>query len=169
MFGSLALGTFNSTEPNVCIKTFVLDAKEFQSIKQDIITSTEAARTMNTFLSTECKDSTHPLFFPKLLCSFCELNSFHMVFDVPIVATLESWSLYYTSTTSGLLHLLESLPFVTYCIIQSLEYLHNASIIYRSVQPEGMHIDLFGRIVFFNSFITPLYFVLPFLLHVFFY
>lgn len=148
MFGSFALGTFNSTEPNVCIKTFLLDAKEFQSIKHDIMISTEAARTMSTYLASESKElSNYSYYFPKLLSSFCELNSFHMIFDLPVVASLESWSLYSTSTPSGLSNLIESLPFVTYCIIHSLEYIHNASIIYRSVQPEAIHIDLSGQVV----------------------
>jgi hypothetical protein len=155
-FGSLALGTFGSSAPNVSVKTFLLDSKDFESVKHDIVTATEAARTLNQWLLTETSNQTADqttaiqlasTFLPKLLTSFCEPSCFHLVFDTPVISTLEAWSQYQHSTSTGKDELLQSLPYVGSCVVSALEGLHAAGIIYRSVQPEGIHIDAMGRIV----------------------
>jgi serine/threonine protein kinase len=153
MFGSLALGTFNSALPNVTIKTFLLGSKDFQSTKQDIITATEAAKTMNEFLS---KENSSSIYLPYFLCSFCEQSSFHLIFETPIVSTLESWSQYQSSTNAGKLQLIECLPYIGGCLVNALDCLHSAGIIYRSVQPESVHIDASGRIVLVDYAISKI-------------
>jgi serine/threonine protein kinase len=143
-FGSLTLGTFNSSLPNVIIKTFLLDSKDFEVIKHDIVTSVDAARTVMEHKNSDHFDS----FLPKLLASFGEQSSFHLIFDASVVSTLESWSQYHHSTSpSSNETLIQCLPYVASCVASAIESLHLAGVIYRSVQPECVHMDALGRVV----------------------
>jgi serine/threonine protein kinase len=146
-FGSLTLGTFNSPLPNVTVKTFYLDSRDFKTVKHDIVTSVDAARTvMEHRTATDAYESS---FLPKLLASFGERSSFHLIFAASVVCSLESWAQSQHSTPSPLHKesLTQGLPYVTSCVVSAIESLHLAGVIYRSVQPECVHLDALGRVV----------------------
>lgn len=145
-FGSLTCGTFNSSIPNISIKTYLLDSKDFETVKDDIVTAVEGARALSEFL-LESDGSKYSSMLPSLLASFCEQNSFHMIFNTTAVSSLESWSQYLSSTPTGKVDLVAGLPFIAANLVNALDGLHKAGIIYRSVQPECIHINDSGHVI----------------------
>lgn len=134
-FGSICLGTFQSSRPNISIKSFLLDAKDAQMLLQEISNSQEASNIIERLSS---HDSAH--FIPALVKSFRTSNGFHMLYDTAIIASVESL---YQSDGSHIPHL----PFVAANIISGLEFLHKCGIVYRSIQPEAIHLTSQGKIV----------------------
>jgi protein kinase A len=136
-FGSICLGTFQSTKPNLSIKSFLLNAKAAQMLSHEISNCKEAANIIES--------STTPLdhFIPLLLTSFRTSNGFHMIYDTAVIATIESL---YQSDGSHL----PLLPYVVANIINGLEFLHKVGIVYRSIQPEAIHLTSQGKIVFMD-------------------
>lgn len=147
VFGSLGCGMFNSSIPNVSIKTYILDSKDFESVKDDIMTAVEGARAMGDFIEN---NGSNCYSLPLLLASFCEQNSFHMVFNDTVVSNLEAWSQYLSSTPTGKSDLVKGLQFVAACVVSAIDAFHRAGIIYRSVQPECIHINDSGKVILFD-------------------
>jgi serine/threonine protein kinase len=134
-FGSICLGTFQSIKPNLSIKTFLLDAKAAQMLSHEISNCKEVA---NIIESSSTPNSLH--FIPLLLTSFRTSNGFHMIYDTAVIASLESL---YQSDGSHL----PLLPYVAANIINGLEFLHKIGVVYRSIQPETIHITSQGKVV----------------------
>lgn len=144
-FRSLILGTFNSSLRKVTIKTFNLDSKDFKIVKHDIISSVDAARTVMEHKNTA--DHFNSPFLPNLLGSFGERSSFHLFFETAVVTTLESWAQSHHSNKESLI---EWLPYVASSVVSAIESLHRAGVIYRSVQPECIHLDAVGKVILFD-------------------
>lgn len=143
-FGSICLGTFQSSKPNVSVKTFLLDAKAAQMLSNEISNCKEVA---NLIENSSTPDSIH--FIPLLLTSFRTPNGFHMIYDTAVIASVES---IYQSDGSHL----PFLPYITANIINGLEFLHKIGIVYRSIQPEAIHITSQGKIVLMDYSISKI-------------
>ena len=134
--GPLILAAVDSAVPNVTIRTFVLT--EVEAIKQsrNVLNCIDALRAISG-----SSHSSNAL-LPRLLQSYRESNALHMLFNVPIVADL--------STVARAHSVLLPVPAVTYIgasIVCALEILHQTGIVYRSIQPETIHVDTSGRVV----------------------
>lgn len=112
-----------------------MDAKDSQLLIHEITNYKEAATIIDR-ISTP--DSGH--FIPSLLNSFRSSNAFHMIYDTSIIASVES--LYQTDGSH-----IPYLPYVAANIINGLEFLHKCGIVYRSIQPEAIHLTSQGKIV----------------------
>ena len=86
------------------------------------------------------------VFVLRLAAIFHSPNSLHMVFDNPIVAALNS--LLRGRNEDGSLKSSEAVAVcVATCVFAALEYLHGKGLIYRSVHPEGVYVDVNGQAV----------------------
>ena len=86
------------------------------------------------------------VFVLRLAAIFHSPNSLHMVFDNPIVADLNS--LLRGRNEDGSLKSSEAVAVcVATCVFAALEYLHGKGLIYRSVHPEGVYVDVNGQAV----------------------
>jgi serine/threonine protein kinase len=132
-FGSLVLAQYNARSPNLCLKTFFLDSKEILVLKHDIMNMVDTSHALKTLRES----SDH---FPALLASYRDNNAYHLLFAAPIVASLESLLVQGNDR-------IRHLDFIAAAVISALEDLHKAGIVYRSIQPEGIHLDASGKVV----------------------
>lgn len=133
-FGSHAMASYNSQSPNLCIKTVLLNGKSNELVKHDVTNALEALQLMAAS-SVKCNCTV-----AKLLAIYREPNAFHMVFNNPLVTDLDCLAQKDESNFS-------KLPYIAASIINALDYLHRIGIVYRSIQPESIHVDINGRIV----------------------
>eukprot|EP00602_Paraphysomonas_sp_CaronLab_P009421 CAMPEP_0185029392 /NCGR_PEP_ID=MMETSP1103-20130426/15671_1 /TAXON_ID=36769 /ORGANISM="Paraphysomonas bandaiensis, Strain Caron Lab Isolate" /LENGTH=986 /DNA_ID=CAMNT_0027564111 /DNA_START=302 /DNA_END=3262 /DNA_ORIENTATION=+ len=143
-FGSVALATYNSRNPNVCVKSSLLDAKEPVLLKHDVMNAYEAIRIIES--ASGSKVST---FVPKLLAAYRDKNAFHMLLDRPVVADLASLS---NSEDWNI----SMVPYIAGGIVNALEAIHSLGIVYRSVQPEAVHLDINGKVVLLDYVISKI-------------
>ena len=142
-FGSVACATFNSQTPNICVSTTLLNARPCALVKHDVTNTLEA---LNLIATSSVKPNCTVAL---ILALYRESNAFHIVFNNPIVADL-------ASLASKAEFNISKLPYVLASVINALEYLHTVGIVYRNVQPEGIHVDLSGRIVLIDYEICKL-------------
>jgi cGMP-dependent protein kinase 1 len=133
-FGSHAMASYNSQSPNLCVKSILLNGKSNDLVKHDVTNALEALQLMAAS-TVKCNCTV-----AKILALYRDENAFHIVFNNPLITDLDCLVQKDESTVS-------KLPYIAASIINALDYLHRIGIVYRSIQPESIHVDNQGRIV----------------------
>lgn len=117
--------------------SYVLSDVEKSEMKKSVLVDIDTSRLV-TSASASC------IFVPKLLASFRYKNSFHLVYNIPIVANL---SILLKSNNPDISLPPASLAYIAACIVLALECIHSIGIVFRAVQPENIFLDTSGRVV----------------------
>ena len=133
-------GWFTSGKPNISTHSYVISDVEKFNMKKGALVDIDASRIIAASQNS-C------IFIPKLIATIRHKNSFHLIFDDPVVS---GFSFLLNASNPELSLSTESVAYIAANIISALECIHSIGIIYRAVQPENLFINLSGRIVFMD-------------------
>lgn len=141
ILGSFGSGTlFNSAKPNISTHSYICSEVVKSNVMKSVLTEIDASRTITAH-------SVYCIFVPKMLSTIRYKNSYHLVYDTPIVANfnvlLKSQNVDLEISTNAYIY-------IAACLVSAMEYVHSVGIIYRAIQPETLFMDASGRIVFMD-------------------
>jgi hypothetical protein len=139
--GSILLGTFGPApcRPNLTLRCYILKDVDRLKVSAAVLNAIEAYKVITASSKKNC-------FVFRLLTVFHEPNALLLVLNVPVVADLDSF-LRSRTNDNTLKTTKDVVIYVATCVFSALDFVHNLGIIYRSVQPESMYVDVNGRIV----------------------
>jgi CRP-like cAMP-binding protein len=139
--GTLLAGTFG-TQPDstkITVRSYLLKSVEGLKISSAVLNATEAFRVITSCTEKNC-------FVYRLLAVFHDTNALHLVLNIPVVADLDSL-LMSRSDDNSLRTTKDVIIYVATCVFSGLDFLHRQGIIYRSVQPESLYVDVQGKVI----------------------
>lgn len=161
--GPLLLGKFGDKETfsNITIRSFLLSEVEKLGLGDSVVRYIDGAKliTNHSFIipsSNNDKQIVYDNFvLPKCLSVLKDSNAIHLLFKAAVVADLSSLirlnaetsktNMEYSSQTIALDA--EIVRFIVASLVSALETMHDASVIYRAIQPESINVDAEGRVV----------------------
>ena len=141
IMGRIFLGSFGKLldSPRVTVRTYSLKEVNRLNVSSAVRNAVEAFRVIRGSANKCC-------FVYRPLAIYRDNNALHLVFDIPVVADLDSL-LRARSEENSVRTTKQVIIYVATCVFSGLDFLHNLGIIYRSVQPESIYVDLHGRLV----------------------
>lgn len=139
--GLTLLGHFGELpdSPRVTVRTYLLKDVEKHEDINAVLNAAEAFRVITSCTQKNC-------FVYRLLGVFHDVNALHLVLNIPVVADLDSL-LRARSEDNSVRTSKDVFIYVAICVFSALDFLHSLGIIYRSVQPESIYVDMHGRLV----------------------
>lgn len=137
--GCVLLGTFGTQPSMISIRSYVLRDVDRLKSSVAVLNSMEAFRVINASAVKNC-------FVFRLLSVCREPNALHLIIDIPVVADLDSL-LTASSAAKSIRTSEDVVIYVATCVFSALEFIHGLGIIYRSLQPETLYVDMKGRVV----------------------
>ena len=139
--GSIFLGCFGTLpeSPRVTVRSYTLSDVHRLKVRSAVLNAVEAFRVVTSSSTKNC-------FVYRLLGVFADKNALHLIFNIPVVADLDS-ILRIRNEENSVQTTKDVIIYVATCVFSALDFLHNLGIIYRSVQPESIYVDLDGRLV----------------------
>lgn len=152
VIGTLVLGTFGSMTPNCTVRTYLLTDVDEQCCSNTVLNCIDACK-MVAFSDHACPS------LPRMVCLYRQLNAIHLLFNKPIVCDLKTMidHLATDSTTNGASGVVQHhkqklsidvIQYIMACVVNGLEALHAMGVVYRNVNPGGLHVDGIGRVTF---------------------
>lgn len=138
---SILIGTFGVEHQKVSFRTFILSDVDRNKTYPSVVATIEAVK----LLTTASKN----VFVPSLVFRQKLSNCIHLAFDTYIVGDI-STILKNTSVMSSM----DTILYVTACIIDALHYIHQAGIVYRSVQPDTLYLSEHGKVLLLDFHIS---------------
>ena len=126
-------------QTRMTVRSYSLKNVANQKVSLAVLNSVEAFKVVTASTQKNC-------FLYQLLAVFHDKNALHLVFNIPVVADLDSL-LRARSEDSSIRTTKDVIIYVATCVFSALDALHTLGIIYRSVQPESLYVDVHGRIV----------------------
>lgn len=139
----LTLGSFAAatTEARYGIRSFIQSEVYRLNLQGSVLAFVEALKLVSTRADL--------CFVPTLRCIEQVRNAIHLVFNCSIVADLSS--LLRSSNSDGSIQCgPETVVYVAACVASAIQLIHDASIVYRAVQPESLCVDLEGKVIFMD-------------------
>jgi serine/threonine protein kinase len=133
---AVVLGSFGSC-PNLSSHSFTLSAIEGLNIKKSVLVDIEVSRLL-------AASSVNLVFVPKLLATIRHKNSFHEIYDVPLVSSCQL-----LVNLSGLPE--STLTYIAANMVSAIDFIQSHGIVYRNVNPENLFLDSAGRIIFIDN------------------
>ena len=138
VLGSFGTGFwFTGGSANVSIHSYILSEVEHQQKSKSVLVNVDTARLI-------AASSVSSIFVPKLLTTLRLRNSFHLVYDVPVVGSL---SIFLKAPHQAIPLPPKAIEYIAASIISALEFLHGQGILYRNINPEAVYFDADGKIV----------------------
>lgn len=139
--GRIFLGSFGTLpeSPRHTIRSYSLKLVDHLNVSSAVRNAVEAFRVIRGSAVKSC-------FIYRPLALFRDKNALHIVFDIPLVADLDSL-LRARSEDNSVRTTKQVIIYVATCVFSALDFLHSLGIIYRSVQPESIYVDVHGRLV----------------------
>lgn len=139
--GLILIGTFGNLpeSPKVTIRAYLLKDVDKLQVSHAVLNAAEAFRVITASTQKNC-------FVYRLLGVFHDVNALHLVLNIPVVADMDSL-LRARSEDNSVRTSKDVIIYVATCVFSALDFLHSLGIIYRSVQPESIYVDMSGRLV----------------------
>lgn len=138
--GPLLLGSFrapSATQPNICIRSFVLSEVDKGALSDSVIRYVDASKAV---LSANVSNA----LVPRQIAMLREPNAIHLLFNAPVVSDLSGLI---RANSENFATRPELINYIFASLVCGLETLHDINIVYRAVQPESLHVDAHGRLV----------------------
>ena len=139
-FGDCCVTSTGKVLPNTTVRSYLLrEVDKDKSDKHSVINAVEALKVIS-------KASDKCYFVVRMVAIFHQPNALHLVFDLPLVADLNS--LLRARSEDGSLRTSENVVCnIAISVFSGLEFIHEKGMVYRSVHPEGIYIDAHGQAI----------------------
>ncbi len=147
--GPLLLASFRSQIPNLSIRTFILSESDSKGFGNSVVNFIDTVRYV-TLNPTQ-----NPL-VPRLHSATKDSNAIHLLFRESIIGDLSSILSLNNRSTNSLLCSNDIQVYIIASLISALESLHSMGIIYRAIQPEGISVDINGKVLLMDYRVSKL-------------
>jgi serine/threonine protein kinase len=139
---SLCLGSFRTeaATPNVTLHSVVFS--KLKGTKREHI---EILRNIDASVLLASKEIVNGS-LPRYLGLYHQSNVLHFAYRTTVCNDLSNVLMRFPDIVSSF----EVLQYLMACSVSALQHIHGAGIVYRNIQPEGLHVDSNGRLVFMD-------------------